>query len=259
MANQKVALITGASRGIGKGIALELAKHKWSIVLNYQSNEQAAKETAESIRKNGVDCIIVQADISNDSDRKKLVESAIEYNGRIDLMANNAGIAPQRRMDVLKTTEENYDHIMSVNLKGPFFLSQLVANKMIEGILSKVMDTAKMVNIGSISAFASSHSRAEYCISKAGMSMMTTIYADRLAEYGINVYEIRPGVIETDMTSRVKEKYDTLIDEGFTPINRWGQPSDVARVVAAIAEGYLPFSTGEVINVDGGFHMKRLK
>lgn len=259
MDNPKVALITGASRGIGRGIALELAKHKWSIIINYQSNEQAANETLERVQENGVDCIIVKADIGIPFDREELVKSAIEKYGHIDLLVNNAGIAPKRRLDVLKTTEENYDKIMSVNLKGPFFLSQLVANEMIAGIQSKVMKSAKMINIGSISAYASSPNRAEYCISKAGMSMMTKIYADCLSEYGIQVYEIRPGVIETDMTSVVKQKYDTLIEEGFTPIKRWGQPSDVGRAVAAIAEEYFPFSTGEIINVDGGFHMRRLK
>ena len=259
MDDLKVALITGASRGIGRGIALELAAHKWSIVINYQSNEQAAIETSERVQENGVDCITVKADIGIPSDREVLVQSTIEKYGHIDLLVNNAGIAPKRRLDVLKTTEENYDNIMSVNLKGPFFLSQLVANEMIAGIQSKVMKFAKMINIGSISAYASSPNRAEYCISKAGMSMMTKIYADRLSEYGIHVYEIRPGVIETDMTNVVKQKYDTLIEEGFTPIKRWGQPSDVGKAVAAIAAEYLPFSTGEIINVDGGFHMRRLK
>ncbi len=259
MDDLKVALITGASRGIGRGIALELAAHKWSIVINYQSNEQAAIETSERVRENGVDCITVKADIGIPSLREELVQSTIEKYGHIDLLVNNAGIAPKRRLDVLKTTEENYDKIMAVNLKGPFFLSQLVANEMIAGIQSKVMKFAKMINIGSISAYASSPNRAEYCISKAGMSMMTKIYADRLSEYGIHVYEIRPGVIETDMTNVVKQKYDTLIEEGFTPIKRWGQPSDVGKAVAAIAEEYFPFSTGEIINVDGGFHMRRLK
>ena len=259
MDDLKVALITGASRGIGRGIALELAAHKWSIVINYQSNEQAAIETSERVQENGVDCITVKADIGIPSDREVLVQSTIEKYGHIDLLVNNAGIAPKRRLDVLKTTEENYDNIMSVNLKGPFFLSQLVANEMIAGIQSKVMKSAKMINIGSISAYASSPNRAEYCISKAGMSMMTKIYADRLSEYGIHVYEIRPGVIETDMTNVVKQKYDTLIEEGFTPIKRWGQPSDVGKAVAAIVEEYFPFSTGEIINVDGGFHMRRLK
>ena len=259
MDDLKVALITGASRGIGRGIALELAAHKWSIVINYQSNEQAAIETSERVQENGVDCITVKADIGIPSDREVLVQSTIEKYGHIDLLVNNAGIAPKRRLDVLKTTEENYDKIMAVNLKGPFFLSQLVANEMIAGIQSKVMKSAKMINIGSISAYASSPNRAEYCISKAGMSMMTKIYADRLSEYGIHVYEIRPGVIETDMTNVVKQKYDTLIEEGFTPIKRWGQPSDVGKAVAAIVEEYFPFSTGEIINVDGGFHMRRLK
>jgi NAD(P)-dependent dehydrogenase (short-subunit alcohol dehydrogenase family) len=158
----------------------------------------------------------------------------------------------------LETSEASYDEVMAVNLKGPFFLTQQVARVMLDLLKTDKIQQPKIINIGSISAYTSSPNRAEYCISKAGLSMMTALFADRLAEYGINVYEVRPGIIETDMTSGVKEKYNRLIGEGLTPIRRWGQPDDIARAVVAIAEGDFPFSTGEIINVDGGFHLHRL-
>ena len=169
-------------------------------------------------------------------------------------------MGPRTRLDILETTEASYDEVMNVNLKGPFFLSQLVARTMLERLEAGVdrADAAKIINIGSISAYTSSPTRGEYCISKAGITMMTLLFADRLAESGINVYEVRPGIVETDMTSGVKEKYDKLIGDGLTPIRRWGQPEDVGKAVVAVAEGRFPFSTGEVLNVDGGFHMHRL-
>ncbi len=182
----------------------------------------------------------------------------MEKCGRLDLLVNNAGMAPRQRRDLLETTEESYDEVMAVNLKGPFFLTQRVANLMIELLQQGVIEQPKIINIGSMSAYTASVNRGEYCLSKAGLGMMTALFADRLAEYGILVYEVRPGVIATDMTSVVKERYDRLIGEGLTPVRRWGQPGDVAQAVLAIAQGYLPFSTGEVINVDGGFHLRRL-
>src|SRR5690606_13635659 len=169
-----------------------------------------------------------------------------------------AGIAPRQRADLLEMTEASYDEVMAVNLKGPFFLSQRIAKLMIRLLEAGTISNASIVNIGSISAYTSSTNRGEYCISKAGMGMMTLLFADRLSAYGINVYEVRPGIIETDMTGKVKEKYDQLIGDGLTPIRRWGQAEDVAKAVLALAEGSLPFSTGEIINVDGGFHMRRL-
>jgi len=178
--------------------------------------------------------------------------------GRCDMLVNNAGVAPSKRMDVLEATEQSYDRVMNVNLKGPYFLTQLVANWMIEQRRQYPKRNFRIVNTGSISAYTSSPARGEYCLSKAGISMMTKLYADRLAEFGIGVFEIRPGIIMTDMTSVVKDKYDKLIAEGLTPIKRWGQPEDVAKAVGAIAEGRLDFSTGQVINVDGGFHLRRL-
>ena len=257
MADQ-AALVTGAGRGIGRGIALALAEKGWNIVVNYRSNAQAASETVEMVKQAGGDGLAVQANIAEAADREQLVDETVGSFGRIDLLVNNAGMAPRARTDILEVSEESYDEVMAVNLKGPFFLTQTVARTMLEQKQLGLIDAPKIINIGSLSSYTSSPSRPEYCLSKAGLSMMTALYADRLAEYGINVYEIRPGIIETDMTSVVKEKYDTLIGEGLTPIRRWGQPDDIARAVVAIAEGLFPFSTGEIINVDGGFHLRRL-
>jgi len=256
--NERVALVTGAGRGIGRGIALGLAERGWAVVVNYRSDAEAATETARLVAQAGGRGAAVQADISDPADRARLVAGTLERFGRIDLLVNNAGIAPRRRVDILEVGETSYDEVMAVNLKGPFFLTQRVAKAMIGLIEAGTIEQPKIVNVGSLSAYASSPSRGEYCLSKAGVAMMTALYADRLAGYGIQVYEVRPGIIETDMTSVVRKKYDDLIAQGLTPIRRWGQPGDVARAVVAIAEEYLPFSTGEVINVDGGFHLRRL-
>lgn len=255
---KSTALVTGGGRGIGRGIALALAEKGWDIAINFHSNEAAANETQQLIEKMGSKYIAIKADLANCEDRNALIDKTFTHLERLDLLVNNAGMSPKQRVDLLKTSEASYDEIMSVNLKGPFFLSQQVANKMIDLVKKGVLNAPKIINIGSISAYTSSFSRAEYCISKAGLSMMTQLFADRLAEHGIGVFEIRPGIIETDMTSGVKEKYDRLIAHGLTPIKRWGKPEDVAKAVVAIAEGYFPFSTGEVINVDGGFHIHRL-
>ncbi len=257
MAN-RVALVTGASRGIGRGIALALAERGWAVVVNYRTNAQAAAETVRLVVGAGGRAIATQADIAEASDRERLVADTLERFKRIDLLVNNAGIAPRQRVDILETSEASYDEVMAVNLKGPFFLTQRVAKAMIELLEAGTVERPKIVNVGSLSAYTSSPSRGEYCLSKAGMAMMTALYADRLAEYGINVYEVRPGIVETDMTRAVRGKYERLIGDGLTPIRRWGQPRDIAYAVIAIAEGYLPFSTGEVINVDGGFHLRRL-
>ncbi|HEY64777.1 MAG TPA: 3-ketoacyl-ACP reductase [Caldilineae bacterium] len=258
VSERRVALVTGAGRGIGRGIAVALAEHGWNLVINYRADAEAASQTLRLVELAGGRGLLVQANIADAADRERLVDETLGRFGRIDLLVNNAGMAPRRRVDILETTEESYDEVMAVNLKGPFFLTQRVARVMIELVTAGVIERPQIINIGSISAFTSSPSRGEYCISKAGLTMVTALYADRLAEYGINVYEIRPGIIETDMTSVVKEKYDRLIAEGLTPIRRWGQPEDIGRAVVAIAEGYFPFSTGEVIHVDGGFHLRRL-
>jgi len=259
MSDEKVAIVTGSSRGIGRGIALSLAERGWQVVVNYRSNRAAAEEVQKAVDAAGGGALLVQADMASREDLERLVEAALSEYGRIDLLVNNAGVGPRQRVDMLQVGEESYNEVMDINLKGPFFLTQRVANEMISLVQSGTVQEPKIVNIGSISAYTSSPARAEYCISKAGMSMMTRLWADRLAEYGINVFEIRPGIIATDLTSVVKDKYDRLIlDEGLTPIKRWGTPEDIGKAVLAIAEGLFPFSTGEVINVDGGFHLHRL-
>ena len=254
----KSALVTGASRGIGRGIAEALAERDWAIVINYQGNETAARETLRLVADRGGKGFLVQADISSTVERQRLVAEALDKFGRIDLLVNNAGVAPRERLDILKVGEASYDEILNINLKSPFFLTQQVAKVMIDLIAEQVIAEPRIINISSISAYTSSPNRGEYCISKAGLGMVTALFADRLSEYGISVYEIRPGVIKTDMTGPVKEKYDQLISAGLTPIKRWGEPIDVAKAVVAIAEGLFPFSTGEVFNVDGGFHLSRV-
>ncbi len=259
MSNNQVAIVTGSSRGIGRGIALALATRGWHVIVNYRSNRAAAEQTGADVIEVGGDALLIQADMADLASLNSLVDSTLSQAGRLDLLVNNAGVAPRQRVDVLQTSPESYDEVMAINLRGPFFLSQRVANEMIRLLAAGAIESPKIVNISSISAYTSSTARAEYCISKAGMSMMTTLWADRLAEYGINVYEIRPGIIATDLTAVVKEKYDRLIlEDGLTPIRRWGVPEDIGKAVFAIAEDRLPFSTGEVINVDGGFHMHRL-
>jgi 3-oxoacyl-[acyl-carrier protein] reductase len=256
MTERPVAIVTGASRGIGKAIALELATLGFDLVLNRV--QQTLSETQKEVEALGARCEFVPGDISRANDRKRLVNAAKNKFGRCDLLVNNVGVAPLKRMDILEATEESFDRVLGINLKGPYFLTQLVANWMIEQKKQNPARPFRIINIGSISAYTSSPSRGEYCVSKAGVSMMTKLYADRLAEYNIGVFEISPGIIETDMTSAVKDKYDKLIAEGLTPIRRWGRPEDVAKAVGAIAEGRLDFSTGTVINVDGGFHLRRL-
>lgn len=255
----RVAIVTGSSRGIGRGIALALGAQGWRIVINYHSNSAAAETTRADVIEAGGDAFTVQADTGDLDSLNALVDATLAQFGRIDMLVNNAGVGPRLRVDILETSVASYDEVMGINLRGPFFLTQRVAGEMIRLIEAGVIVAPKIVNIGSISAYTSSTSRAEYCISKAGMGMLTKLWADRLAEFGINVYEIRPGIIATDLTAVVKDKYDHLIfDQGLTPIRRWGLPEDIGKTVSAIAAGLLPFSTGEVINVDGGFHLHRL-
>ncbi len=256
MVDRPVAIVTGASRGIGRSVALELASLSYDLVIN-RAQEQPP-EVLEEAGALGARCEFAPGSIAETNVRIRIVELAKTRFGRCDLLVNNAGAAPLKRMDLLQATEESFDRVLGINLRGPYFLTQLVANWMIEQRKRAPQRPLRIVNIGSISASTSSPSRGEYCISKAGVAMMTKLYADRLAEYDIGVFEISGGIIETDMTRVVKEKYDKLIAEGLTPIRRWGQPGDLARVVGAIAEGRLDFSTGTVINVDGGFHLRRL-
>ena len=256
-----MSLVTGASRGIGRGIAIELAKLGHAVAINYVANAAAADECAELVRNAGGDALTVLADVSSSADRERLVKEVIDVYGRIDLLVNNAGIAPNVRADLLEANEASFDRVIDVNLKGPYFLTQRVAQQMIEQIRDggkTDFGAPRIVNITSISAYTASTSRGDYCIAKAGLAMMTKLFAVRLAEYGINVYEVRPGVVATDMTEKVKDKYDEMIDDGAWPIRRWGEPADVGRAIAAIARGDFPYSTGEVINVDGGFHLRVL-
>lgn len=256
MTDRPVAIVTGASRGIGRSVALELASLGYDLVINRAQEEEP--EVLAEAGAFGARCEFVAGSIADAQTRERIVESTRAQFARCDLLVNNAGAAPVKRLDILEATEESFDRVLSINLKGPYFLTQLVANWMIEQRKVHPDRPLRIVNIGSISAYTSSPSRGEYCISKAGIAMMTKLYADRLATHDIGVFEISPGIIETDMTRAVKEKYDHLIAEGLTPIKRWGNPGDVAKVVGAIAEGKLDFSTGSVINVDGGFHLRRL-
>jgi len=261
----RVALVTGGGRGIGRGIVLALAEAGYDLVVNYAGNEAAAQQTAADAATAGhasgrpVRVEVCQADVARSADRQRLVCFTRERFGRLDLLVNNAGVAPAVRADLLDTSEESFDRLMGINLRGPFFLTQTVAQWMLEqraapppGYLPQI------VNITSVSAYTASVNRGEYCIAKAGLAMMTQLFAARLAEEGIRVYEVRPGIVETGMTAGVRERYDRLINEGLTPIRRWGKPDDVGLAVAAVAAGALPFSTGEVINVDGGFHLRIL-
>ena len=261
MNNRPVSLVTGAGRGIGRGIAVELAKLGHAVVVNYAGNAGAAEECLRLVREAGGDGITARADVSVSADRERLVQETLDAYGRIDLLVNNAGVAPSVRADLLEASEESFDRLININLKGPYFLTQIVARRMIEQAQRgdvNAFGLPRIVLITSVSAYAASVNRGDYCVAKAGLAMMTALYAARLAEYGVNVYEIRPGVIATDMTEGVKEKYDRMIEQGAWPIRRWGRPEDVGRAVAAIARGDFPFSTGEVINIDGGFHIRTL-
>jgi 3-oxoacyl-[acyl-carrier protein] reductase len=256
---KKLALITGGSRGIGRGIAEALAKEGFDIAISSTSLSEAAKDAVATCKKLGANVMFVPGDISQSDVRVAIVNAIKKEFGRLDILVNNAGIGVKVRADLLDSTEESFDRLININLRGPYFLTQLVAKWMIEQKKEDVTRTPMIINIGSISSYTSSTGRGEYCISKAGISMMTKLFADRLSEHNIKVYEIRPGIIKTDMTAGVTEKYDNLIfNQGLTPLKRWGFPEDVAKAVVAIAKEYLPYSTGEVINVDGGFHLKRL-
>jgi NAD(P)-dependent dehydrogenase (short-subunit alcohol dehydrogenase family) len=257
----KTALITGASRGIGRGIAVELARAGYGVAINYAGNAEAAAEALSLVKAAGGEGIVAQADIAVAADRERLVRETRHQFGRIDLLVNNAGVAPNMRADLLDAGEVSFDRLFGINLKGPFFLTQQVAKQMLQQERDGEGFRGRIVNITSISAYTASINRGDYCMVKAGLAMMTKLFAERLANEGINVYEIRPGVIATDMTGGVKEKYDKLIlhdEPGITPIRRWGKPEDVGRAVRAIAEDRFPFSTGAVFDVDGGFHLHRL-
>lgn len=249
----KTAIITGAVGGIGFATAKQFLNEGYGVVAVDLADEDFAKEKFEGFDK----VKYVKGDLSSASDRQKIVDETLKFFGRIDVLVNVAGVAPKKRVDILEMTEESYDFVMNINTKGTMFLTQLVANKMLE---QEKIDGIRgyIVNISSMSAYTSSVSRGEYCISKAGVSMITTLFADRLADEGIIVNEIRPGIIATGMTATVKQKYDDLIDGGLLPIKRWGQPEDIAKAVYVLSNGMLGYTTGQSIDVDGGFHIRRL-
>jgi len=246
------AIVTGASRGIGRAIAMDLARTH-HVIATYKSRRDAAQSLEAEA---GVD--IFQCDVSSSKDRAALVKFAREKFPRLDLLVNNAGIAPRERRDVLESTEESFDELISTNLKGPHWLTRQAARWMLETRAGQERLSGRIVFISSISAYAVSVNRAEYCISKAGLSMSAAVWAARLAPEGIGVFEIRPGVIRTDMIARVEKDYEERIRAGLVPEGRMGEPDDVARTVRAIADGLLDYSTGQVLNVDGGFHLRSL-
>ncbi|HRE82560.1 MAG TPA: 3-ketoacyl-ACP reductase [Opitutaceae bacterium] len=259
--SKKSALVTGASRGIGRGIAIELAKAGYRVAINYAGNLDAANEALGLVKAAGGDGFIVQGDVAVAEDRVRLLSETLKNFGRLDLLVNNAGVGPKVRADLLEAAEDSFDRLFSINLKGPYFLTQMVAKQFLKQSLDTSGFRGRIVNITSISAYTASINRGDYCMVKAGLTMMTKLFAERLANDAINVYEVRPGVIATDMTGGVKEKYDKLIihdERGITPIRRWGKPEDVALAVRAIAEDRFPFTTGSAFDVDGGFHLHRL-
>lgn len=252
-----VALVTGASRGIGRNIAEELARLNYVVLVNYARSRQAADEVVAAIEEQGGSALAVQGDVGAAEDRQRMIELVRSDYGRLDVLVNNAGITSPGRKDLLEVEEAGWDLVFATNLKGPFFLAQAAARFMLETAHADD-PTGKIINISSVSAYAVSTNRVDYCLTKAAMQMLTWLLATRLADEGVQVFEICPGVIASDMTAPVQEKYDRLIEEGLSPIRRWGQPQDVARAVSAIVQDYFPFSTGERFNVDGGFHIRRL-
>ncbi len=257
------ALVTGSSRGLGRGVALELAKGGFSVAVHYSGNETAAMETlalcAEARSSSLQRFEMFQCDISNAAQRSLLVERVFASFGSIDALVNNAGMGPRVRKDILDASEESFEEVLRTNLQGPYFLTQGVARRWLSGgVGSALTHGFKVVFVSSISAVTASVGRGEYCVSKAGLSMAAQLWAARLAEENIQVYEVRPGIMETDMTSGVKGKYDAMIEQGVVPQKRWGFPEDVGRAVRSLLEGDFAFSTGNVFNVDGGFHISRL-
>ena len=259
MNNKPVAVITGASRGIGKSVAIALASEGYDIAAIARSVDSEGMENlCCEVEKRGVQFFPVGLDISCTSCQKEVVANILDRYGRIDVLINNAGVAPLQRDEVLEMTEESYDRVMNINLKGPVFFAQKIAREMIW--LKQQIDEYKpvIIFVTSVSASRSSVSRAEYCVSKAGLSMASTVFADRLSLEGILVFEVRPGVIETDMTTRIKDKYDKLINEGLVPQNRWGLPEEIGKAVASISRGDWNFSTGMIFEISGGLNIHKL-
>ncbi len=252
-----VALVTGGSRGIGLAISKQLCENGYNVVFNGVRDEEEVEDVLNTLRSTGADVIYCQGDISSESDRESIMDEVKSHFGKLNVLVNNAGVAPKERQDPLEATEESYERVMSINLKGPYFLTQAVARWMVEQSEERSF-SGTIVTIGSISATVVSPKRGEYCISKAGLAMHNKIWAVRLAEYNIPVYELRPGIIKTDMTAGVQEKYDKLIADGLTVQPRWGYPEDVGKAVLSLVQGDFPYSTGQVIMVDGGLTIERL-
>jgi 3-oxoacyl-[acyl-carrier protein] reductase len=258
-----VVLITGASRGLGRGIALRVAELECSIAVNYTRNEIAANETIELCRKRQVHTgqrfVALRADISSGAQREQLFERTIQEFGRIDALVNNAGIAPKVRVDITAMTEQSFDEVLATNLRGPHFLTQRVTTYWLNGKVQSLLPGGlSIIFVSSVSAEMVSLNRGEYCVSKAGLSMVAKLWAARLAGDGIHVFDLRPGVMTSDMTTSVKQKYDAMLAEGIVPQKRWGEADDVGQAVKAILNGHFPFSTGSVINIDGGLTIPRL-
>jgi 3-oxoacyl-[acyl-carrier protein] reductase len=255
---KRTALITGGSRGIGLGIARELAGEGIDLAINGTRPEDQVLDVLENLRSKGVRVIYCQGDVSIGSSREGILEKISKEFGQLNFLVNNAGIAPKERKDILEASEESFEYVLKTNLQGPYFMSQLVAKWLIRQKNENREFAGSIININSISATVASVNRGEYCVSKAGMGMMTGLFAARLGEFDIPVYEIRPGVIDTDMTSGVRDKYDRLFREGLTIQQRWGKPSDVGRIVVALVNGLMPYSSGAVIMADGGLTVQRL-
>jgi len=258
MSWNRVALVTGGTRGIGLGIAEALAQDGWDLAVCGVRPVEAVRESLARLEALGREVAYFQADVADASDRASLVEQVEARFGRLHVLVNNAGIAPPVRADLLEATEESFDLVLAVNLKGPYFLTQRVAQWMIRQRQEDPGYQGTIVNIGSISATVVSVNRGEYCVSKAGLAMLTQLWAVRLAEFGIRVYEVRPGIIQTDMTAPVREKYDRLLAQGLCVQTRWGQPEDVGRAVAMLVRGELSYSPGQVLLVDGGLTIPRI-
>ncbi|HET6246431.1 MAG TPA: 3-ketoacyl-ACP reductase [Tepidisphaeraceae bacterium] len=255
---RQVAFITGGSRGIGLGIARELARCGFHLAINGQRASADVAPIIEELTQGGPNAIYIQGDIANLADHATILSAIRKEFGRLDVLVNNAGVAPLVRADILDATAESFDRLISINLRGPYFLTQAAARWMVEQRKSEEHFRGCIVNVSSVSATAVSVNRGDYCISKAGVAMATQLWAARLAEFGIDVYEIRPGIIATDMTAGVKEKYDALIAGGLTVEKRWGTPEDIGRTVAALARGDIPYATGQILKIDGGMTIQRL-
>ncbi len=255
---KRVALVTGGLRGIGLAIAQCLAREGLDLAIDDMREEAAAGESLASLHDLGAEVLYVQADVGDPQARQRLIAAVQQRFGRLHVLVNNAGIAPRVRADVLEATEESFVEVLRVNLQGPYFLTQAVARWLIAQKQADAAFRGCIVNLSSISSTVASISRGDYCISKAGISMATQLWAARLGEFDLPVYEIRPGVIRTDMTSSVVAKYDKLLAEGLAPQARWGQAEDVGKAVAALVRGDFAYSTGLVVMVDGGMHVPRL-